>query len=347
MASTISTLRKKFMGRRSKGEDGQGQSDSLAMEIGTPTNVKRLIHAELDAEHGMITGLPPELHRMFEALTTAEERLDPDNNTKFKNAFIWMTKEEEKQQHNFIRCELMPGSSGESTVSALSSEDSEEGVVSSEEKNDDDPEPTRVVAESNVTKEHELEREPPPEERPPPLPVKGGGDAKKDTSNVQEEEISNNNDEEGGEVTTTAVEPSMGLDNVHIEDNKTNEKVNVTKDDQNNATVAESGAAGEGVATLRRKGTAAGKRPGPRVTRNITEEEVYAQMRALCTSGDPLHKYDRDLELGSGAAGTVFLALDKATGDRVAIKIIDLQKQPKKEMILMELKVSRSGLVAR
>ena len=91
-----------------------------------------------------------------------------------------------------------------------------------------------------------------------------------------------------------------------------------------------------GEATLRRK---VGAKTGPRVTRNITEQEVMEQIEELCSNGHALDKYARDIELGSGAAGTVFLAYNKETEERVAIKIIDMVKQPKKEMILMELKV--------
>ncbi len=90
--------------------------------------------------------------------------------------------------------------------------------------------------------------------------------------------------------------------------------------------------------TLRRKQTT---KTGPRLPRNITEQEVLDQMRGLCSNGHPNDKYDTDIELGSGAAGTVYLAYDKETRQRVAVKMIDLVKQPKKEMILMELKVMK------
>ena len=47
----------------------------------------------------------------------------------------------------------------------------------------------------------------------------------------------------------------------------------------------------------------------------------------MCSTEHPDEKYDRGGEVGAGASGTVFTATDKRSGDRVAIKIIDLQKQ--------------------
>jgi len=95
--------------------------------------------------------------------------------------------------------------------------------------------------------------------------------------------------------------------------------------------------------TLRRKKkqTEPNTRQGPRVTRNLTEEQVVSQLQACCNLLSPWELYQKDQEVGAGAAGVVSLATNKQTGEKVAIKDIDLNKQTKKDLILMEIKVMK------
>ena len=60
----------------------------------------------------------------------------------------------------------------------------------------------------------------------------------------------------------------------------------------------------------------------------------------LCI-GHPDDIYKRDTELGAGASGTVHLYFHKNTNGRVAIKHIDMTKQTRKDLIVMEIKVMK------
>lgn len=71
----------------------------------------------------------------------------------------------------------------------------------------------------------------------------------------------------------------------------------------------------------------------------LSDEEIYEELRRICNKDDPHERFDRIKELGAGASGTVFIAIDKKTDARVAIKDIDLTKQPRKELILNEINV--------
>jgi len=97
------------------------------------------------------------------------------------------------------------------------------------------------------------------------------------------------------------------------------------------------------VPTLRRKKDrgAPGTRQGPRVTRNLTEEQIMSQLQDACVIASPWLFYDKERELGTGAAGVVSLATHKTSGEKVAVKDIDLNKQNKKDLILMEIKVMK------
>jgi len=85
-----------------------------------------------------------------------------------------------------------------------------------------------------------------------------------------------------------------------------------------------------------------GSKKAPKVIRNMDEAQVYKELTALCNEGLPDDKYITGIiELGAGAGGTVTLARNKQTQQTVAIKEIDMEKQPKKEMILMEIRVMK------
>ncbi|KAK7862698.1 hypothetical protein R5R35_000936 [Gryllus longicercus] len=73
----------------------------------------------------------------------------------------------------------------------------------------------------------------------------------------------------------------------------------------------------------------------------LTDEEVYNELSRICHPGDPHRRFERSKELGAGASGTVFIASDTTTNQRVAVKDIDLSKQPRKELILNEVKVMK------
>lgn len=70
-----------------------------------------------------------------------------------------------------------------------------------------------------------------------------------------------------------------------------------------------------------------------------SDEEIFEELKSICEIGDPRMRFLKSKEVGSGASGTVFEATDLTNNERVAIKDIDLSKQPKKELILTEIKV--------
>uniref|UniRef100_A0A8C5ADZ4 non-specific serine/threonine protein kinase n=1 Tax=Gadus morhua TaxID=8049 RepID=A0A8C5ADZ4_GADMO len=73
----------------------------------------------------------------------------------------------------------------------------------------------------------------------------------------------------------------------------------------------------------------------------MTDEEIMEKLRTIVSIGDPKKKYMRYEKIGQGASGTVYTAIDVATGQEVAIKQINLQKQPKKELIINEILVMK------
>ncbi|KAM8975407.1 serine/threonine-protein kinase PAK 1 isoform 2-T2 [Pelodytes ibericus] len=75
----------------------------------------------------------------------------------------------------------------------------------------------------------------------------------------------------------------------------------------------------------------------------MSDEEILEKLRSIVSIGDPKKKYTRFEKIGQGASGTVYIAVDVATGQEVAIKQMNLQQQPKKELIINEILVMREN----
>ncbi|BFZ06719.1 hypothetical protein BsWGS_09758 [Bradybaena similaris] len=75
----------------------------------------------------------------------------------------------------------------------------------------------------------------------------------------------------------------------------------------------------------------------------MTSEEIMEKLRTIVSIGDPNRKYTKMEKIGQGASGTVYIAIEVATGREVAIKTMNLSQQPKKELIINEILVMREN----
>merc|ERR1712110_699750 len=69
--------------------------------------------------------------------------------------------------------------------------------------------------------------------------------------------------------------------------------------------------------------------------------QVLNVLRSIVSVGDPDKKYENYKKIGQGASGTVYTAEEIATGRQVAIKQMALANQPKKDLIINEIRVMR------
>ncbi|XP_076340642.1 serine/threonine-protein kinase PAK 3-like protein isoform X1 [Tachypleus tridentatus] len=77
--------------------------------------------------------------------------------------------------------------------------------------------------------------------------------------------------------------------------------------------------------------------------KKMSDEEIMEKLRIIVAVGDPNKKYTKMEKIGQGASGTVYTAIEIATGMEVAIKQMNLSQQPKKELIINELLVMREN----
>ncbi|KAI9709656.1 MAG: hypothetical protein M1812_007634 [Candelaria pacifica] len=86
--------------------------------------------------------------------------------------------------------------------------------------------------------------------------------------------------------------------------------------------------------------------PTPRIrrpARQSTSIDIVARLNAICTNADPTKKYRNLNKIGQGASGGVFTAYEVGTNRCVAIKQMNLEQQPKKDLIINEILVMKDS----
>ncbi|KAJ2160552.1 Protein kinase [Coemansia sp. RSA 552] len=80
----------------------------------------------------------------------------------------------------------------------------------------------------------------------------------------------------------------------------------------------------------------------PRLS-TLTEPQIMAKMRSIVSRDDPKVLYSKVRKIGQGASGNVYKARSIKTGEIVAIKQMDLSKQPRKELLVNEILVMKES----
>lgn len=84
-------------------------------------------------------------------------------------------------------------------------------------------------------------------------------------------------------------------------------------------------------------------RPRQRPRQSITNAEVVTRLQNICNPADPTKKYRSLIKIGQGASGGVYTAFEVGTNKCVAIKQMNLEQQPKKDLIINEILVMKDS----
>jgi p21-activated kinase 1 len=76
---------------------------------------------------------------------------------------------------------------------------------------------------------------------------------------------------------------------------------------------------------------------------SLSTEDIIIRLRAICNPADPTKLYRNLVKIGQGASGGVYTAKALETGKAVAIKQMNLNEQPKKDLIINEILVMKAA----
>uniref|UniRef100_A0A182VRK5 non-specific serine/threonine protein kinase n=1 Tax=Anopheles minimus TaxID=112268 RepID=A0A182VRK5_9DIPT len=284
-------------------------------EIGLPTNVVHGMHVSKNQQTGHLEGLPKSWIRIMDALITHDEQSkNPEAAYQAVKFYSYSIKKKEATEpfKPFITEDAIheETESIDQFLDQKSTHKSEDSLAGSSEENETVPQaPPPPLPKKSMT------LPPKPQLKPKP---------KNYTSKVYK-----------------------GMDNLHLIDSGSNSETmiihNVPHLDSHQSSYA-IGTNANNNNILDQDAEPADSdlilRPKEKLTRQPkSDEQVYIELKKICNLDDPLQRYEKTVEVGKGASGVVFIALDRNTGAKVAIKTIDMKNQSSKESILNEINV--------
>lgn len=75
----------------------------------------------------------------------------------------------------------------------------------------------------------------------------------------------------------------------------------------------------------------------------VTHEQFKAALRMVVDQGDPRTLLENYIKIGEGSTGIVCIAREKHSGRQVAVKMMDLRKQQRRELLFNEVSVLKTG----
>uniref|UniRef100_A0A2M4BJE8 non-specific serine/threonine protein kinase n=1 Tax=Anopheles marajoara TaxID=58244 RepID=A0A2M4BJE8_9DIPT len=310
---------------RSRTKDSERNKIS---EIGMPTNVVHGLHVTKNKQTGHFEGLPKSWCRMVDALITVDEQnQNPEAAYQAVKFYSYSIKKKEATEpfKPFITEDVIHEETESIDLyldqkNMHKSEDSLEG--SSEES---EPAPPQPQLPPPLPKKSATLQPKPPKPQLKPKPKNYSSKLYKGIDDLHLIDAGSNNKE------TMIIHPDtrqtidthqscyeLGTTGNHINNN-------------NNNSLDQEPDLGEGDLILRPKEKLA-RQPK-------SDEQVYRELKSICNLSDPLQRYEKTVEVGKGASGVVFIAHDRQTGQKVAIKTIDMKNQSSKESILNEINV--------
>ncbi|KAJ3606546.1 hypothetical protein NHX12_026067 [Muraenolepis orangiensis] len=81
--------------------------------------------------------------------------------------------------------------------------------------------------------------------------------------------------------------------------------------------------------------------PPPNESTKVTHQQFKEALQMVVSPGDPRTSLENFVKIGEGSTGVVCIARERHTGRRVAVKMMDLRKQQRRELLFNEVVIMR------